>query len=890
MTDYYIAKTGETVGTQNYIDVERLPDGISVNNVSRRAGGGVKRRWAASYNTPTAAWDTIRLYRLTNGVSGDVIKLRVYKGSIPDDLTINEDDAATERVLDENNFVSEATYTWASGSLASMSTDTDVKFAFPISMNRSTLGSSYTVVMLAYDSNGDLVPASEVRLVSRSDLSHYTSPRDMANEDGSGFGGPGNYYQTWHDTDSTGVAWDKYTGDFGLAFELQQSTSSPLGSDSNSGTSTSPWATLAKVMTVANARDNVYFYAGTYDAELSHNADNTYLLKMTSNHPALKRALTETGEVVFRPDGAVIGAGATADYRRHFVYYHGVDEVGSDPINIFEGVTFTSHPVEAGRRPNDLGTKSNAARYKRPIYFAGTTGTDITIKNCKFDYDFTDHDWYYNDDPVGSTYHDGTGLGHLGAQGVEFCIRILSHTGAFTMENNNVTVKDRNMFYASGARGSIKLINNKFSVLDQTPGESDYADNSTVLVFVEGVASGDGEDQKLDVEVIGNTWDWAIGGPDSITDPQALRLSSVQSAKVKNNTFLVTKHGASTGGSSDQEALPLYISSDGVEGSGREMTTCEIRSNTFYMDITRGSSIYVSAVRGSGVNPQITGNKFLSSSIFGEDAAVTKGQHIFINKAKAPFIKDNLFIGGHSGVHLYDCAGVPRVERNRFIDLDHSSTKTTSHNILSYAGVGLHILNNTFIHSASTGTTTAIRFNAYGTTFDASATYSAGKNIRYSPDYATTPALIYVTKAAGTAGHLPTDTAHYDATNQPATSANNIIKDNTFIVATPQTLTDSYTAINMGFMSGCPNYGAGYTDIGTTSVIEGNRYYGINYLAGADPDMMTTPSSATGSAVRTPAYYKANYEPTAIIEQEHTKALSKSVVRPFLTSLLSTLD
>lgn len=156
MTDYYIAKTGETVGSQNYIDVERLPDGVTVTNVSRRAGGGVKRRWAASYNTPTAAWDTIRLYRLTNGVSGDVIKLRVYKGSIPDDLTIDEDNSATERVLDENNFVSEATYTWASGSLASMSTDTDVKFVFPISMNRSTLGSSYTVVMLAYDSNGDL--------------------------------------------------------------------------------------------------------------------------------------------------------------------------------------------------------------------------------------------------------------------------------------------------------------------------------------------------------------------------------------------------------------------------------------------------------------------------------------------------------------------------------------------------------------------------------------------------------------------------------------------------------------------------------------------------------------------------------------------------------------
>ena len=94
----------------------------------------------------------------------------------------------------------------------------------------------------------------------------------------------------------------------------------------------------------------------------------------------------------------------------------------------------------------------------------------------------------------------------------------------------------------------------------------------------------------------------------------------------------------------------------------------------------------------------------------------------------------------------------------------------------------------------------------------------------------------------------------------------------------------------MGFMSGCPNYGAGYTDIGTTSVIEGNRYYGVNYLAGSTINMMTTPSSATGLAVRTPAFYKANYEPTAIIEQEHTKALSKSVVRPFLTSLLSTLD
>ena len=888
MTDYYIAKTGETVGTQNYIDVERLPVGTSVTAVSRRANG-VNMRWAASYNTPTAAWDTIRLLKLTNGVSGDVIKLRVYKGSIPDDLTISEDDAATERVLDENNFVSEATYTWASGSLASMSNDTDVKFAFPISMNRSTLGPSYTVVMSAYDSNGDLVPASEVRLVSRSDLSHYVSPRDMANEDGSGFGGPGNYYQST--TAGTGVLWNRYTGDHGLAFELQQSTSSPLGSDSNTGTATSPWATLAKVMTVANARDNVYFYAGTYDTELSHNPDNSYLLKMTSNHPALKRALTETGEVVFRPDGAVVGTGVTADYRRHFLYYHGVDEVGSDPINIFENITFTSHPVEAGRRPNDLGNISTAARYKRPIYFAGTTGTDITIKNCKFDYDFIDHNWYYNDDPVGSTYHGGTGLGHLGSQGVEFCIRTLSNTGVFTLENNDVIVKDRAMFYASGARGSIKLINNTFSVLDQTPGVGDYADNSSTLVFIEGLVSGyDGEDQKLDVEVTGNTWDWSIGDPDNSADPQALRLSGVQSGKIKNNTFLVKKQGASPSTGTNQEALPLYISSSALEGSGREMTTCDISSNTFYMDITRGSAIYLSVGRGTGVNPQITGNKFLSSPLFGEDASVTKGQHIFLNKAKDSFIKDNLFMGGHSGVHLYDCTGVSHVERNRFIDLDHSSVKTRSHNILVYAGIGVHILNNTFIHSASTGTTTAIRFNAYGTTFDPAATYNANKNIRYSPDYTTTPALMYVTKASNTVGHLPTDAAHYTATNQPATSANNIVKGNTFIVATPQALDDSYIAINMGFMSGCPNYGAGYTDIGTTSVVEGNRYYGIKYLAGSTINMMTTPSSESGLAVRTPAYYKANHEPTAIIEQEHTTAVSKSIVRPFLTNLLTILD
>jgi len=156
--------------------------------------------YVATFNTPTDSFDTIVMPKVIGGETGDVIKVSVYKGSIPDDPNDPNDDGETSAKLDVNDLVEESTYTVTTLIPAS---GINVEFAFSTTFTRAILGDTYTVVVEQYNSAGAYVAFSPVFCTDRDGVYNYVNDDDAGHQDGTGSfaqggpnvdGGAGNVY------------------------------------------------------------------------------------------------------------------------------------------------------------------------------------------------------------------------------------------------------------------------------------------------------------------------------------------------------------------------------------------------------------------------------------------------------------------------------------------------------------------------------------------------------------------------------------------------------------------------------------------------------------------------------------------------------------------------
>ena len=163
----------------------------------RTAGGFLARNLLAVFNTPASSWDTIVMPKLIGGYVGDIVKLSVYKGSIPNDLATTDDDTEDTRKLDIDDFLGSATYT-VTGS------DTPAEgivaqFDFSTTFSVTNCGATYTVLMQQFDSSGNDVAPSQVFCTDRDGVYNFINDVDWGYEgDGTSTstsqGGAGNSY------------------------------------------------------------------------------------------------------------------------------------------------------------------------------------------------------------------------------------------------------------------------------------------------------------------------------------------------------------------------------------------------------------------------------------------------------------------------------------------------------------------------------------------------------------------------------------------------------------------------------------------------------------------------------------------------------------------------
>ena len=208
MTEVYAA----TLGSNPYAVDERSATAMGI------------KAYVATFNTPSDSFDTIVMPKVIGGNTGDVIKVSIFKGSIPDDPNDTNDDGEIDGKLNESDLVEEVSYTVTSPTSAS---GINIEFAFTTTFTRALLGDTYTVVVEQFNSSGLYVPFSIVFCTDRDGVHNYINDDDAGAEspDTSGTqgivyteGGAGNMYTISGDALNLFVGiYDKY--DINLAVQ-----------------------------------------------------------------------------------------------------------------------------------------------------------------------------------------------------------------------------------------------------------------------------------------------------------------------------------------------------------------------------------------------------------------------------------------------------------------------------------------------------------------------------------------------------------------------------------------------------------------------------------------------------------------------------------------------
>jgi len=395
MTDFYIAKAGVVQGGQKYAEVAVAAPSATVSHTDRV--GGATYSWASVYNTPKDSFDSITMRKVRN-TTGHITTLSVYSmGAIPDDQNTSEDDSPTERLLRTSLLVASATHTQVVDNDNGI--DTDVVFDFNTTLSQANLGAAFTVVQSTTDGSGTRVATSELRFNDRDALNHFTNPNDNQSTNSSIGGAGSTYYQV-----SDGAVWSTYAAgaqsDPCLAFELYNSTSIPLGSDSNNGLSLStPKATMASVQAIGafTPADKIFFRAGTYTTELSYGpvaetliymefdtptehisieayGDETVVFEMPVNEHYLlgfNNVNGSSNDDVYTVKNIQFRNGATTAVSQSFIYNTQSNSASTFYKFIVDGCTFTQ-----------LGTEIDIVR--GGVYAALSNIASVEIRNCEF--------------------------------------------------------------------------------------------------------------------------------------------------------------------------------------------------------------------------------------------------------------------------------------------------------------------------------------------------------------------------------------------------------------------------------------------------------------------------------------------------------------------------
>jgi len=395
MTDFYIAKAGVVQGGQKYAEVAVAAPSATVSHTDRV--GGATYSWASVYNTPKDSFDSITMRKVRN-TTGHITTLSVYSmGAIPDDQNTSEDDSPTERLLRTSLLVASATHTQVVDNDNGI--DTDVVFDFNTTLSQANLGAAFTVVQSTTDGSGTRVATSELRFNDRDALNHFTNPNDNQSTNSSIGGAGSTYYQV-----SDGAVWSTYAAgaqsDPCLAFELYNSTSIPLGSDSNNGLSLStPKATMASVQAIGafTPADKIFFRAGTYTTELSYGPVAETLIYMEFDTPTEHISIEAYGDetVVFE-----------MPVNEHYLLgFNNVNGSSNDDVYTVKNIQFRNGATTAVSQSFIYNTQSNSAStfYKfivdgctftqlgteidivRGAVYAGISNiASIEIRNCEF--------------------------------------------------------------------------------------------------------------------------------------------------------------------------------------------------------------------------------------------------------------------------------------------------------------------------------------------------------------------------------------------------------------------------------------------------------------------------------------------------------------------------
>jgi len=336
--------------------------------------------------------------RKVRNTTGHITTLSVYSmGAIPDDQNTSEDDSPTERLLRTSLLVASATHTQVVDNDNGI--DTDVVFDFNTTLSQANLGAAFTVVQSTTDGSGTRVATSELRFNDRDALNHFTNPNDNQSTNSSIGGAGSTYYQV-----SDGAVWSTYAAgaqsDPCLAFELYNSTSIPLGSDSNNGLSLStPKATMASVQAIGafTPADKIFFRAGTYTTELSYGpvaetliymefdtptehisieayGDETVVFEMPVNEHYLlgfNNVNGSSNDDVYTVKNIQFRNGATTAVSQSFIYNTQSNSASTFYKFIVDGCTFTQ-----------LGTEIDIVR--GAVYAALSNIASVEIRNCEF--------------------------------------------------------------------------------------------------------------------------------------------------------------------------------------------------------------------------------------------------------------------------------------------------------------------------------------------------------------------------------------------------------------------------------------------------------------------------------------------------------------------------
>ena len=187
---------------------------------SDERSGSTIRGYVATFNTPSDSFNTIVIPKVYGGNAGDVIKVSVYKGSIPRDPDDGgADDLEAPAKLDVNDLEEVVTYNVTAAIPAG---GDNIEFAFNKTFTQALLGYTYTVCVEQFDSSGSYVPFSLVLCTDRDGVDNYVNDTDNGHQSGtnnftqggsSNDGGAGNFYYLDGGTLNTLAAfgYDKYT-------------------------------------------------------------------------------------------------------------------------------------------------------------------------------------------------------------------------------------------------------------------------------------------------------------------------------------------------------------------------------------------------------------------------------------------------------------------------------------------------------------------------------------------------------------------------------------------------------------------------------------------------------------------------------------------------------